>query len=169
MLVGVVVEDRRHGGVLPDTGCVVAVRPGTRCEHGPEGGYGSALRQTLRDTAAAYGYTLTIATTSALLVSLEGSPGVGDLFLFGAGGLAAFAALDVFALALPARDEPMEATYAFAGALNRVSMGAGLGAATGMARAVDGSLAWLLAAMAATGVYLAVVALQLTIAAALRR
>jgi len=99
--------------------------------------YQGALRTTLRNTAAAYGYTLTIATSAAVLTTVRGKPRTGDLFLFVAGGLIAFVILEGLLLAFgrAGADEPDHA-FPFAGALNFVSVGAGLAAATGVAHAV---------------------------------
>ncbi len=44
--------------------------------------YGQALQTTLRTTAAAYGYTLTTATTMGILTSVHGKPHTGQLFGF---------------------------------------------------------------------------------------
>ena len=132
--------------------------------------YWSALRTTLRKTAAAYGYTLTIATTVAVLTTTRGKPHTSELFLFVAGGIAGFAILDgvLQAVAIPGDEEPEQA-FPFAGTLNFVSVIAALATATGVARGLHSSLAWLLAPMAATVVYMLLVALQITLIAAFRR
>lgn len=131
--------------------------------------YRAGLRVTLRSTAAAYGYTLTIAATAAEVMTVHGKPATGELFLFVAGGLAAFATLEVILQATrAAADEGPNHAFPFAGALNVVSVTAGLGAATGVSHAVTSSLAWLLSPMAATAAYLLLVALQLTVVDAVR-
>jgi hypothetical protein len=131
--------------------------------------YLAALAATLRATAAAYGYTLSIATTSAILSSVRGKPSTGDVFLFVAGGLVAFAILEAVLVAAPADAEqgPGQA-FPFAGALNFVSVAGALGAAVGLAHAVHSALAWLLAPLAGTAVYMLLVAAQVT-AVSLRR
>ena len=53
--------------------------------------YGAALQVTLRNTAAAYGDTLSTAATLSLLTEMSGTPDAGRLFLFAAGGIVAFA------------------------------------------------------------------------------
>ncbi len=134
------------------------------------GTYRGALRTTLRSTAAAYGYTLTIATTAAVLTTVHGKPQTGDLFLFIAGGLIAFAVLEGFLQAFGgAGGEEPDHAFPFAGALNFISVGAGLGATTGIAHAVHSHLAWLLAAMVATATYMLLVAVQVTLISARRR
>lgn len=131
--------------------------------------YGPALRVTLRQTAAAYGYTLTIATTSAILASVHGKPRSGDVFLFAAGGLLAFAVLDaiVALTGTPEEDSPATA-FPFAGALNFVSVGAALGASVALTHAVGSAIAWLLTPLAATSIYLLVVGAQVAVVARAR-
>jgi hypothetical protein len=90
--------------------------------------YRAALRITLRRTSAAYGYTLTIATTVAALTTARGKPAAVELFLFVFGGIAAFAALDGCLQAFPVEgDEAPEHAFPFAGALNFISVTAALG------------------------------------------
>lgn len=130
--------------------------------------YRAALNLTLRQTAAAYGYTLTIAATVAVLTSVRGKPGEGELFLFVAGGLTAFVALEAMLLLRPSGDARPDAAFPFAGALNFLSVMAALGAATGTAHAVHSPLAWLLAPLASTAVYMLLVAVQVAVVAARR-
>ncbi len=132
-------------------------------------GYRTALGGVLRSTAAAYGYTLTIATTLAALTGRRGTPSTGELFLFVAGGLGAFALLEALMLALPTpRDGEPSAAFPFAGALNILSVPAALGCSIGLSDAIGASSVWLLTPLAATGVYLLVVALQVTAVGSVR-
>ncbi|MGI8580458.1 MAG: hypothetical protein ACR2K9_07940 [Solirubrobacteraceae bacterium] len=132
--------------------------------------YRAALTGTLRATAAAYGYTLTVATSISELTAVRGTPGVGELFLFAVGGLAGFALLEGILGRAPGEGEsPPSAELPFAGALNLFSVAAALGAAAGLARIVDSSLSWAAASFAATTVYLLGVALQLTLVERWRR
>ena len=133
-------------------------------------GYGAALRQTLRTTAAAYGYALSLTSTAAALNSILGKPAIGQLFVFVAGALAAFAALEALMLAEQPGDDDAGAgqAFPFAGALNCFSVPAALGSSIGVAHAVSGTLAWLLAPFAATAVYLLIVAVQVRVVEAVR-
>lgn len=125
--------------------------------------YGDGLRTTLRSTAAAYGYTLSIATTISVLTSVEGAPDSGRLFLFVFGGTGAFVLLEgLLRLLRPGGDEPSGA-FPLAGALNVVAVAGALGSSTGVAHAVHSALAWLLAPMAATAAYMLLVALQVLV------
>ena len=105
------------------------------------GSYGAALRVTMRNTAAAYGYTLSTAATIAVLGETAGKPDTGRLFLFAFGGVTAFAA----------------------------SVCAALGMATLIAHLVRSPLAWFLAQLGTTAIYMLVVAVEVTVAAALQR
>lgn len=135
------------------------------------GTYGAALRVTLRNTAAAYGYTLSTAATLGVLTEMAGKPDVGRLFLFAIGGVTAFVLLEVLLLAAlrtPA-PQPPEQAFPFAGALNAASVCAALGMATLVAHFVRSPLAWFLAQMSTTAIYMLVVALEVTIVAAVLR
>ena len=138
----------------------------------PSSAYAGALRETLRATAAAYGYTLSTATTITALSSVHGSPGTADLFLFAAGGLAAFAGLELSLLALgaaPHSEGVQRQQFPLAGALDVFAVPAALGSSIGISHALHSDLAWLLAPLAATAVYMLVVAAQLRVAGAVRR
>lgn len=154
--------------------CARARRAPAHDGHVSEGGngYANALRETLRTTAAAYGYALSIATTVTILTTVHGKPGSGPLYLFIAGALVAFAALESVLLVLGGRGEDSDAggqAFPFAGVLNCFSVPAALAASIGVAHAVHGELAWLIAPCVATAIYLLVVALQVEAVTAFRR
>jgi hypothetical protein len=131
--------------------------------------YGAALRVTMRNTAAAYGYTLSTATTLSLLTQMEGKPEAGRLFLFALGGVIAFVLLEAVLAALGSAAKPPEQPFPFAGALNVASVAAAFGMATVVTHLVRSSLAWFLAPMGTTAVYMLVVAVQVTTVAAGQR
>lgn len=132
--------------------------------------YGAALQVTLRNTAAAYGYTLAIASTVGVLTTVRGKPREGELFLLAGGALTAFVALELVTLLAGRRlDDGPDDAFPLAGALNFLGVFAALGASVGMAHAVASSFAWFLAGFAATAVYLLFVALQVTCVARIRR
>ena len=134
------------------------------------GTYGAALRVTMRNTAAAYGYTLSTAATISVLGETAGKPDAGRLFLFAIGGVTAFVLLEavVGALGTPA-PQPPEQAIPFAGALNAASVCAALGMATLVAHLVRSPLAWFLAQLCTTAIYMLVVAVQVTVAEAAAR
>jgi hypothetical protein len=125
--------------------------------------YGAALRVTLRNTAAAYGYTLTTAATLSLLMQMSGKPDVGKLFLFALGGILAFALLEALLPALgPAATESPEHAFPYAGALNAASVAAALAVAYLVAHFVRPPLAWFLAPLGTTAIYMVLVAVQVS-------
>lgn len=131
--------------------------------------YLAALKTTLRQTAAAYGYALTIASTSALLVSTQSSPSAGEVFLFALGGLAAFALLDALLEVSRARGgEDSRVAFPFAGALNFFSVFVALGLVDALVHVLQAGIVWLLAPALATAVYLTVVAIQVSLAERIR-
>lgn len=128
--------------------------------------YGAALRVTMRNTAAAYGYTLSTAATISLLSEIAGKPDAGKLFLFAIGGVTAFILLEALltVLGTPATRLPEQA-FPFVGALNAASVCAALGMATLVAHFVRSSLAWFLAPVSTTAIYMLVVAVEVTVVA----
>jgi hypothetical protein len=134
------------------------------------GTYGAALRVTMRNTAAAYGYTLSSAATIGVLTEMAGRPDAGRLFLFALGGVTAFALLEALLAGLrTSAPQPPEQAFPFAGALNAASVCAALGMATLVAHFVRSPLAWFLAQMSTTAIYMLVVAVEVTIVAAVLR
>jgi hypothetical protein len=129
--------------------------------------YGAALQVTMRNTAAAYGYTLSMSATLSLLTELSGKPDAGRLFLFALGAVLAFALLEAVLAALrsSATDAPEQA-FPYAGALNIVSVAGALGMAILITHFVRSSLAWFLAPLSTTAIYMLVVAAQVTAVAA---
>lgn len=125
----------------------------------------------MRNTAAAYGYTLPTAATVSALTETAGKPDTGKLFLFALGGVVAFVLLEAVAGALgtPGPQPPEQAAIPFAGALNAASVCAALGMAVLVAHLVGSSLAWFLAQLSTTAVYMLVVAVQVTVAAAIQQ
>ena len=135
------------------------------------GTYGTALRVTVRNTAAAYGYTLSTSATLSLLTEMTGKPDALKLFLFAIGGVIAFVLLEAVLAALrtSAQQQPLEHAIPFAGALNAVSVASALGMAILIVHLVRSALAWFLAQMATTAIYMLVVAVEIVIAAAIER
>lgn len=80
------------------------------------GTYGAALQVTMRNTAAAYGYTLSTASTIGVLTEMAGKPDVGELFLFAMGGVTAFVLLEALLAALgTSAAQPTEHTFPLSG------------------------------------------------------
>jgi hypothetical protein len=101
---------------------------------------------------------------------VRGTPDPGRLFLFVAGGLAAFAGLEaLLEIAGRSDEEAPQTAFPFAGALNFVAVGGALGASVGLAHAVESGVAWLVVPFAATAAYMLLVAAQVLAVAKLRR
>jgi len=135
------------------------------------GTYSAALRVTLRNTAAAYGYTLSTAATLTVLNEMAGKASAGKLFLFAIGGVVAFVLLEVLLVGLgkPAPQPPEQHAIPFAGALHAASVCAALGMAILIARCVGSSLAWFLGQLSTTAIYMLVVAVEVAVAAAIQQ
>src|SRR5258708_677506 len=134
------------------------------------GTYGAALRVTMRNTAAAYGYTLSTSATLSLLTEMTGKPDALKLFLFAIGGVIAFVLLEaVFAALRTLSEKPLEHAVPFAGALNAVSVCSALGMAILIVHFVRSALAWFIAQMGTTAIYMLIVAAEITVAAAIQR
>ena len=133
------------------------------------GTYGAALRVTMRNTAAAYGYTLSTAATLSLLTERAGKPNAGRLFLFALGGVIAFVLLEAVLATLRSAAESPDQAFPFAGAFNVASVAAAFGMAILVVHFVRSSLAWFLAPMGTTAVYMLVVASQVTAVVAAKR
>jgi hypothetical protein len=134
------------------------------------GTYCAALQVTLRNTAAAYGYTLSTAATISVLTEMAGKPDAGRLFLFAVGGVTAFVLLEALLAALgTAAPQPPEHAFPDVGALNAASVCAALGMAILVAHFVRSSLAWFLAQMSTTAIYMLVVAVEVTVVTAVQR
>ena len=126
--------------------------------------YARALRATVRASAAPYGYTVTVWTSGGALIHFHGLPNIGDLFLFMAGAVVAFAAVALTSRAFAPDSVGEQSASLLIGAFHVWSVGAALGAVVGLASAISGDLAWLVGAFAATAVYLVTVGFQLALA-----
>lgn len=105
-------------------------------------------------SALPYGYTLTVWSSGAVLMHEHGPPAVGDVFMFIAGGGAAFAFLAL--LARRVTGEPLGPGFGSlerAGVLNVTGSLAGVGLVALIA-GIPGHLAWPLGSFAGTLAYL---------------
>jgi hypothetical protein len=124
----------------------------------------AAVAATVAAGAVPYGYTIAIWSSGAVLMHAHGTPNVGDVLAFVAGGLIGY--LMACAVARPdATGAAMPGTQgdrALAGAMNWLATGAAVGAAALLAE-IHGWEAWALGSAAATVVYLVGAGLQLTV------
>ncbi len=128
--------------------------------------YLRGLTAAVGQTAGAYGYTLAIWCTGAMLTHFHGLPSPGDVALFVGGAVTAFALVELGAVrGSLSRSEaaPTRAVW-LAGAVNGLSAGAAVAAAYGLSIAIGvGHLAWPVTAFAASTIYFLVLGLQVAV------
>lgn len=124
------------------------------------------MRTSIRANSAAYGYSVTITAALAALSSLDGAPGLPDIFLFLAGAGAAFTAVELVAtkgFRITEASEPSDVVI-LGTSFNLFSIAAGVGGAALVAWLLAGWTVWPVGSFAATLVYLFVVGLEMALA-----
>ena len=123
--------------------------------------YRADLRGVVGSSATAYGYTLTVWSTGAVLSNAYGPPNPPQVFTFFGGAVVAFVVVGVLAFG--------GVTAEFGGGSNRVelwggfhflSVGLAVAAAWLISAHVPGFPGWALGAFVATGAYLTVVGFE---------
>jgi hypothetical protein len=124
--------------------------------------YLRALSSALRGTALPYGYTLSVWGAGAALISLQGTPGVGNVFMFIGGAMTGYGALKWIAGERPSEVQPSLGTPHFlrAGALQVTAITSAVGAAS-LVGMIDSGVAWPLAGLFATLLYILVTTVEL--------
>ena len=107
---------------------------------------------------------MTVWSSGAALIHFHGQPNIGELFLFVAGAVAAFAAVAIASRAFTAGMLEDRSQVLLIGTLHFSSIGAALGSVVGLAYAIHGAPAWPAGSFAATSVYLLVVGAELAVA-----
>ena len=128
--------------------------------------YRRGLQTSVRNNAAAYGYSVTVTLTLAALSAELGSPNVGQVFLFGAGAVAGFVIVEGAATSFfrhRVRGEPAQVVV-IGSALGFASVGLGVGAATLSGELIDGGAAWAIGPFLGTVAYLLVVGAEMALA-----
>ena len=128
--------------------------------------YRRGLQTSVRNNAAAYGYSVTVTLTLAALSAELGSPTVGQVFLFGTGAVAGFVVVEGAASSLfrrRVRGEPAQVVV-IGSALGFASVGLGVGAATLIGALVNGGAAWALGPFLGTIAYLLLVGVEMALA-----
>lgn len=113
---------------------------------------------------------MTITSAFGILTAVEGPSSVLDIFLYAAGAVVAFAAVETLATSgftHHLEDEPSE-VRALGGSISLLSVGSGMGVALAAASLTNGAVAWPLAAFLVTVVYLLGFALELGVAERIR-
>ena len=129
--------------------------------------YLRGLRSSVLNNSAAYGYSVTITATFAVLNVSLGSASVFDVFAFAFGAIAAFSLIDVVATGgfrKRLRGDPPEVVV-LGSAIGFLSAGTGVGSAALLADLVGTDVAWALGSLAATALYVIVLAGELMLAA----
>lgn len=129
------------------------------------GSYRQAARQAVSMSIAAYGYTLTVWTSGAVLAHARGIPSTADALLFMVGAVAGFALVGFAAFGtLTARVRVDAQQPALWGGFHVLSIGVAIGGATLIAHLLQNRGAWPLGGFAATTSFLVVLAAQLALA-----
>jgi hypothetical protein len=125
------------------------------------------VRTSIANNTSAYGFSLTVAGSYASLAKVRGDPTWVELFLFLVGSCVGFAAVNAVSTRFYRRESPdePELVITLATSLSVFSVCGAVGAAAGVAFALSGWPAWLLAALAFTVAYVIGVGAEVSIAA----
>lgn len=129
---------------------------------------GHGVRTALRNNVSAYGFSVMITATFGVLTAGLGSPDVGDVFVFAAGGVTGVTAVE--AISSHGFKERMHGdssdVVALGAAIGYFSVGLAIGAAAFVTALVTGPPGWGLGAGAASGVYVMIAGLEMAVARA---
>ncbi len=129
------------------------------------------LQTSVVDNSSAFGFSIMITASFGMLNRLHGQPGFGEIFGFALAAVLAFTALQAVASS-GFRTRPGTApreVVMLGTALNVVSVGLGVGAATLTGLVLGPSAAWPLGGFLAASVFVLAEALELTLAARMER
>ncbi|ATG51214.1 hypothetical protein CFK38_06500 [Brachybacterium vulturis] len=128
--------------------------------------YVRELRRSLRNNSGAFGYSVMITSTMAMLSSIEGSPRPTHIVLFLLGAVASFALIEAVATRAFTRslEDEDTAVIALGASLNLFSIAGGVGVAAGLAVLLPETASWLLAPFAASVTYVLVTAVEMAVA-----
>ncbi|WP_052810215.1 hypothetical protein [Streptomonospora alba] len=129
--------------------------------------YLSELRLALRNNAGAYGYSVMITGALAAVSALNGSPSVGQVFLFLLGAVLSFAAIEMLATRVftrPMNDSEGTKVIALGSSLNLFSIGLAVGAAALVGLVLPSTAAWLVGGFFASVAYLLTAAVEMSVA-----
>lgn len=129
--------------------------------------YLRGLSSAVSDSAAAYGYTLTVWSSGAVIAHVWKLPDIADVAVFLAGAIAAFAVVEALATRGFRREVEAEPgrVVAIAGALHFLSAGLAVACVYGLALVIGiETLVWLCGSFASTAVYFLMVGVQVALA-----
>ena len=129
-------------------------------------GYRTHLKTVVATSAAPYGYTLTIWTSGAVATHARGIPTAWDALLLLVGAVLGFAIVAALAYGHPREllASREHGSVRLWGGFHLVSVGLAIGAAALVTTVVKDPVVWMIVGLAATVVYLVVIALQFTLA-----
>ena len=126
--------------------------------------FAATLRWVVASSATSYGYTLTVWATTAVVLHHRGIPTEANALAFVLGAIAAFAVVGYFAnRGLRRVSPPHPRTFRLWQALHLVSVAVAIGGAAVITRLVHSWVVWPASGFAATGVYLVLLAAQLSV------
>jgi hypothetical protein len=129
--------------------------------------YRKRLRGSVAQSAAPYGYTLTIWTSGAIVAHVQGVPATVHALVFAAGAILSFMLIGVLAFGRPEHllRPPKERDIEVWGAFHLPVVGVAVGVTTLIAHGVGNAVVcWLLVGFLSTSSYLLLIPLQFMLA-----
>ena len=124
------------------------------------------IRTALRNNVSAYGFSVMITASFGVLTASLGSPSVGDVFLFAAGGVTGVTVIEGISsrgFREKMRGDPSD-IVALGSAIGSFSVGVAIGAAALVALALTGGVGWAVGAMAASAIYVLISGAEMALA-----
>jgi undecaprenyl pyrophosphate phosphatase UppP len=143
----------------------------SREAHSAAHGYLHGLRASVRNNASAYGFSVTITATLALLSSIRGAPTALQIVAFAGGAVVAFAVVEMvvsWGFTQGLEDEPTDVKE-LGSSISVLSVGIAIGCAYVVGRLVGGLVAWPLGSFVGTASYLFLFGVELGLADRIQR
>ncbi|MGX5358241.1 hypothetical protein [Kocuria sp. KH4] len=115
-----------------------------------------ALRSTVGRESTTFGFSILVTVTFAVMQNLHGTPGMAEIFAYAAGAVLSFTVLEGLlsgGFRRPMPQHPTQ-TLALGTSMNVLSVGLGMGAGWLVGTLLTGLLAWILAPLTGSIVYL---------------
>lgn len=125
-----------------------------------------ALRSTVGRESTTFGFSILVTVTFGLMQNLHGTPGTADIFAYAAGAVLSFTTLEGLlsgGFRRPMPQHPTQ-TLALGTSMNILSVGLAMGTGWLAGTLLTGLLAWFLAPLAASTVYLLLESIEAAIA-----
>jgi undecaprenyl pyrophosphate phosphatase UppP len=143
----------------------------SREAHSAAHGYLHGLRASVRNNASAYGFSVTITASMALLSSIQGTPTALQIVAFAGGAVVAFAVVELvvsWGFTQGLEDEPTDVKE-LGSSISVLSVGIAIGCAYVVGRLVGGLVAWPLGSFVGTAAYLFLFGVELSLADRIQR